>query len=405
MAVGTTNTKLRRCKLGKELSDFEAFKHINELFGNNARMAYEKEEVDIISTTSPSLDRALGVGGWPRGRFIQLAGQPSAGKTLLSLLAIAEWQSLDPENCAAFIDAEFTYDPEWADSLGVDNNRVLLIRDNSGANIITGLVGKSKVNKQTKKVTKIPGLLDFITEGKVIKTKSATGDVVSYNCGKLGVIVLDSVASINTPVEEVSDAGKQNMALMARFLSVELKKLTPAIARANVAFMAINQVRTSPGVLFGDPTTSPGGNALKHACSVMVMVGMKNAKDTFIFNDLDERIGGRIVAKIGKNKVATPFKTAEYSLIFNKGVQNLPEELLDVGVMTGFIERPNSRSYIINGEKLTSRDAAIEYVNDNYEDLNLMVRDSYLSDKNNDAPEDDGEYEVVELDNPLLITE
>jgi recombination protein RecA len=394
--------------MAKEMSEFEAYKHINELFGGNVRTADEMEEVDIIPTTSPSLDRALGVGGWPRGRIIQLAGQPSSGKTLLSLLAIAEWQRQDPENCAAFLDAEYTYDPEWAESLGVDNSRLLLVKDNSGVNLFTGLVGQVKENKSTKKRTKVPGLLDFIKEGKVMKAKHPqTDEIISINCGKMGVIVLDSVAAVNTPTEEVSAVGKQNMALMGRFLSVELKKLTPQIAHSNVAFMAINQIRTSPGVMFGDPTTTSGGNAWKHACSVMVMLAQLSARDTKIYDENDEQIGGRIRVKIAKNKVARPFKTAEYNLRFDKGIVDRAEELLDVGVLTGLFERPNSRSYIINGEKLTSRSDAIEYVHDNAESLEELIRMSYLdaSVSLTSLDEDDEDYEEVIEENAFFVQE
>src|SRR5690606_10410276 len=238
-------------------------------------------------------------------------------------------------------------------------------KDNSGVNLFTGLVGQKKVNSTTKKVIEIPGLLDFIAEGKVMQTKHPqTGEIISINCGKMGVIVLDSVAAVNTPTEETSEVGKQNMALMGRFLSVELKKLTPKIAHANVLFMAINQIRTSPGVMFGDPTTTSGGNAWKHACSVMVMLAQLSAKESKIYDENEEQIGGRIRAKIAKNKVARPFKTAEYNLRFDQGVVDREEELLDVGVLTGLFERPNSRSYIINGEKLNSRANAIAYIRD-----------------------------------------
>lgn len=393
--------------MAKSMSEFEAYNHINELFGGNVRTADEMEEVDIIPTTSPSLDRALGVGGWPRGRIIQLAGQPSSGKTLLSLLAIAEWQRQDSENCAAFLDAEYTYDPEWAEALGVDNSRLLLVKDNSGVNLFTGLVGRVKENKNTKKRTKIPGLLDFIREGKVMKAKHPqTDEIISINCGKMGVIVLDSVAAVNTPTEEVSAVGKQNMALMGRFLSVELKKLTPQIAHANVAFMAINQIRTSPGVMFGDPTTTSGGNAWKHACSVMVMLAQLSARDTKIYDDNDEQIGGRIRVKIAKNKVARPFKQAEYNLRFDRGVVDKAEELLDVGVLTGLFERPNTRSYIINGEKLTSRGDAIEYVYDHAAELEELIRMSYLdASVSLGAEAEDDEFEEVVEDNAFFVKE
>lgn len=388
--------------MAKELSEFEAYNHINQLFGGNARMAEEIEKVDIIPSTSISLDRALGVGGWPRGRIIQLAGQPSSGKTLLSLVAIAEWQRKDPENCAAFLDAEYTYDAKWAEKLGVDNKRILLVKDNSGVNLFTGLIGQKKVNSVTKKITKVPGLLDFIAEKKIIKAKHPeTNEIITLNCGKMGVIVLDSVASVNTPTEDVSEVGKQNMALMGRFLSVELKKLTPSVAHANVAFIAINQVRTNLGQMFGDPTSTSGGNAWKHACSVMVMLAPKNSKETKILDSNEDQIGGRIVAKIAKNKVAAPFKTAEYDLLFNSGVTNREDEMIETGVLVGVIERPSTQSYIILGEKIASRAKAIEFVKENYNKIYEQVRANFSS----QIAMAGETFEEIEGENPFISTE
>ena len=197
---------------------------------------------DVIKTSSPSLDYAIGVGGIPRGRIIQFAGKESSGKTLLSFLCMKQWLDQHPENTAMFIDAEFTYDAKWARSLGLDTSRIIVAKTNEAKKIFEGLLGKISVNKTTGKASKTTkGVLDLVKEGVDPKFK------------RLGVIVIDSVAAMNTPTESVSDVGKQNMALMPRFLSVELKKLTPAVADANVALIFINQVRTDPGVMYGNP--------------------------------------------------------------------------------------------------------------------------------------------------------
>lgn len=365
--------------MSKEQTDYDNFKIINDLFGGSVQSPNQIEKVDVISTTSPGLDRAIGVGGWPRGRLIHLAGEPSAGKSLLSLAAIAEWQRQDPENCAAFIDAEYTYDHQWAQSLGVDNSRVLLIKTNSGLHIFSGLIGKVSVNQTTKKVKKIPGLLDMIKEKNHIEVADpVTGQKNKFNLGKMGIIVLDSIASVNTPTEETSEIGKQNIALMGRFLSTELKKLTPLLADSNAALIAINQVRANPGQLFGNPISTSGGYALKHACSLMVMLAPRSAKDSKIFAENDVQIGTTVVAKVDKNKVGRPFRKAEYMIEFDKGVVNKEEELLVIGEEAGIIERPNIRSYIINGETLTSRGAALEYVRDNFDSLHAQIREAYL---------------------------
>jgi len=191
---------------------------------------------DVIRTGSPSLDYALGIGGIPRGRIIQLAGKESSGKTLISLLCMKTWLNEHPENTVMFIDAEFTYDPRWARDLGVDTSRVVVVKTNDAKKIFEGLVGRMKVNQITKKATKdTKGVLDLVIEGEDPRFK------------RLGLIVLDSVAAMQTPMEADAIVGKQNMAPMSRFLTTELKKLTPALAEANVAMIFINQIRENPG--------------------------------------------------------------------------------------------------------------------------------------------------------------
>lgn len=387
--------------MAKELTEAQAYKQLEELFGeDNVFMDMNDiPMVEVIKTPSPSLDRALGVGGWPRGRLIQLAGKESSGKTLLALLTMAHWQSLDPENCVAFLDAEYTYDPSWTEKLGVDNDRVFLVKTNEATKLFQGLVGRVKVNKQTGKETKIKGLFDMIADGDVVKRKSPkTGKEVSLNLGKLGVICLDSVAAMNTPTEITSEVGKQNMALLARFLSVELKKLTPGIAMSNVVMFGINQVRVDPGKMFGNPEGTPGGKALKHACSLMVELGPMSGADNVLKDHNDERLGHKVRARIGKNKVAPPFKTAEYFIKYTEGVINKDAELLDTGVLAGAIERPNNRTYVIGEEKLTSKDQAIEYISQNYDEVEALVRNAYLD---GFVPTPNSELEEETLEDPF----
>lgn len=197
---------------------------------------------EIIRTGSPSLDYALGIGGMPRGRIIQLAGKESSGKTLLSMLCMKSWLNENPDNTVMFIDAEYTYDANWARSLGVDTSRVIVAKTNDAKKIFEGLLGKMTVNKTTGKASKsVKGVLDLVKEGVDPRFKN------------LGLVVLDSVAAMNTPMEADAAVAKQHMAPMPRFLSTELKKLTPAIADANVTMIFINQVRTDPGVMYGNP--------------------------------------------------------------------------------------------------------------------------------------------------------
>ncbi len=386
----------------KLMSETEAWKQLEELFGSDSVVRPDEViKTDIIRSTTPALDRALGVGGWPRGRLIQLAGAPSSGKTLLALLAIAEWQSEHPDNCAAFLDAEFTYSAEWAAKFGVDNDRIYLIKSNEAAKIFGGLVGRVKKNAVTGKLTKIPGLFDMISSGQTISyTHPETKKKVNLNCGRMGVIVLDSIANLQVPQEVEAEVGKSLMAAVARFLTVELKKLTPGIAKANVAMIGINQVRVNPGQMFGNPEDTPGGKALKHACSIMVEVGPMSGADNLILDSREEKQGHKIRAKITKNKLAAPFKVAEFFVDFRSGVVRKGEELLELGVKLAMFERPNNRSYIINGEKLSSRDSAIEYCDKNKDLIEASIRDYYLSgaDSSSDMSE---AVEQGDTDNPF----
>ena len=373
----------------KKVTLSDAEKQISKFFGNDSiffdgNFATTIDKDNIISTGSPMLDYAIGVGGLPRGRIIQLAGQESSGKTMLSFACIKSYLDKDPENTALFIDAEFTYDKEWVEKLGVDSSRVMVIRANDAKKIFEGLIG---IYNSSGKGKKMKGILDHIIEGTDPRFK------------KLGIIVLDSIAVLNTPLEQKADIGKANMAPIPRFLSTELKKLTPVVAEANVAFIGINQIRVNLGQMFGDPNTSPGGKALKHACSLMVNMAPVFSSDSVINNENGDRIGHKVRAKIGKNKVGSPFKKAEYSIEYLKGIVNKAEELLDLGVLFGFVKRPNNVMYEILGEPVRGRSAAVAYIENNkaiMSDLDQKCRDSYLSN------EKDSDEEEALVDNDLM---
>ena len=377
----------------KKLTESEAEKEIRKFFGDDT-VFFDGNVASIghyesISTGSPSLDEAIGIGGIPRGRVTQLAGQESSGKTMLSLSCIKSYLDENPDNTALFIDAEYTYDPEWAAGQGVDVSRVMVIKTNDAKAIFEGLIGTVKVNSATKKVSKnMKGILDYIIDGDDPKFRN------------LGIIVLDSIAVLNTPLEVAASIGKANMAPIPRFLSTELKKLTPVLAKANVAFIGINQVRVNLGQMFGDPTTSPGGKALKHACSLMINMAPVYGSDNIIKNNADERIGHKVRAKIQKNKVGAPFKKAEYFVEYKKGVVDTGREVFDLSVKYGLIERPSSQSYVVNGEKIRGRDAAIKAFS---EDLSAVseyegkIRSAYLDGEESSV----NSVESLE-ENPLL---
>lgn len=388
--------KSARSTPAKEMSESQAWNHINNLFGDAARHPEEVEKVEVFSTRSPALDRALQVGGWGRGRIYQVAGKPSSGKTFMSLIGMAEWQSKDPENCCAFIDAEFTYDPDWAESLGIDNDRVLLIKTNEAKAILEGLVGIPKENKTTKKVTHIPGLLDMIRTGQVIK-HVVNKRTVSLNLKKMGIIVLDSVAAMAAPQEVASAVGKMNMAPLARFLTVELRKLTPAVAHANVCFIAINHVKTKIGVMYGNPETTPGGAAFKHACSVMLMVAPMTGSDNVLNDENEEKYGHKIRIKVEKNKLGKPYKKAEFFIDFTSGVSGLEEQLFDLALMYGIITKvtPTGRKYILKGEAFSSKNDILDHLEKKEVQVEVesMIRATYI-DGEDFVGEGEGEKEV-----------
>lgn len=380
----------------KRITESEAEKQIKKFFGEGVVFFDGSIETagsyEAISTGSPALDEAIGIGGIPRGRITQLAGQESSGKTMLSLSCIKNYLDQNPENTALFIDAEYTYDPEWAASQGIDVSRVMVIKTNDAKEIFEGLLGINKVNSVTKKISKsMKGILDYVIEGEDPRFKN------------LGIIVLDSIAVLNTPLEVAATVGKANMAPIPRFLSTELKKLTPAVAQANVALIGINQVRVDLGKMFGDPMSSPGGKALKHACSLMINMAPMFGADNVIKNDSDERVGHRVRAKIEKNKVGAPFKKAEYFLEYMKGIVNCEVEIFDLAVKYGLIERPTSQSYLINGEKIRGRDNAIEAMSSDKDLVNSLdekIRGIYTGSQPFEANTNSDEEGLI--DNPLL---
>ncbi len=315
--------------------------------GNSSMTTYS----DAISTGSYALDDALGIWGLPKGHIVQYAGFESSGKTLLSLCTIAEWQRQNPENWAMFIDAEFSFDQLWAQSLGVDNSRLFVYRENKAAAIFDRLVGIPGKRGQDGTVKKIkPGVLDIELE------TGGTG---------LGVIVLDSIAAMQPPAEEASKAGKDNMSLMARFLPPELRKLTPLLTATGVTFIAINQIRTQPGVMYGDPTMSPGGQALKHACAQMINLGMIKSAESYIIDGEKNQIGHKIRAKVQKNKKAPPFRVAEFKIKYVEGIVDKEEEIRDIAARYGVISRPNNKTWELDGIKYNGKDAMAEYIKSN----------------------------------------
>lgn len=328
------------------------------------------------TTGSPALDEAVGIWGYPKGRIVQLAGQESSGKTLMSLMAIRGWQRKNPKNWAVFIDAEYTFEPQWAARLGVDLSRLKIIKKNAGAEVFTLINGAPP--KEIGKAKTRPGLLDRVIEGG---GADETG---------LGIIVLDSMAALQPPQEITSEAGKQNVAPEARFLPPELRKLTPLLAASDVIFIAINQVRLNIGQMYGDPYSSPGGKAWKHHISLMVNFAGLTSKDTAIFDANDVKIGHRVRARIDKNKCAPPYRVCEFDIKYLEGLVNSHKEVCELAIRYDVLERPNQTTYTFKGETLArGRDNLHDRVKGDpklQDELLVLVKEAQAAGMKPDAP-------------------
>lgn len=282
---------------------------IEEKFGEGMIMKLgdlRKVDVEAISTGSISLDIALGIGGVPRGRVVEIYGPESSGKTTLTLHIIAEAQKTG--GVAAFVDAEHALDPEYAKKIGVDISNLLISQPDTGEqalDIVETLVRSNMVD----------------------------------------VIVIDSVAALVPRAEIEGDMGDQHVGRQARLMSQALRKLTAIIARSNATVIFINQIRMKIGVMFGNPETTSGGNALKFYSSVRLDV-RRSAQ----IKKGEAVMGNRTKVKVVKNKVAAPFRIAEFDIMYNEGI-SIAGDLLDTGVKYGVVKKAGN-SYTFNEEKL-----------------------------------------------------
>lgn len=303
----------------------EGIEEIRKLYGTASVFTASdnfRSNVQSISTGSFNLNDSIGVGGVPAGRLILLSGPESTGKSLLALSIIKQAQQ--DGGLGYYMDAEFTYDPDWTSRLGVDREKMMISQTNNAQEVFELLLGKPKNDKRKDA---IPGIL---TNEKILRAG-------------LKVVVIDSIDALSTPMEMSSEVGKSNMALMARFLPPELRRLTPILAKTGVTVVAILQARSNPGQVYGDSTTVSGGRAMKHGASLWIDLGVVfNSQITVDGTKDGEKIGQRIKAKIKKNKVAPPFKETEFTVLFQKGIDIRPEiaeQAIDSGVITKESER------------------------------------------------------------------
>ncbi|HBR80408.1 MAG: Protein RecA [Candidatus Uhrbacteria bacterium GW2011_GWF2_44_350] len=315
---------------GKNQAANEAIAQIRQRFGEGSIMKLgdaKTMKVDVVSTGCLSLDIALGVGGVPRGRIIEIFGPESSGKTTLAQHIVAEVQKLG--GVAAFVDAEHALDPDYAQKIGININDMLISQPDTGEQAL-----------------------------EIVET------LVRSNA--VDVIVIDSVAALTPKAEIEGDMGDSHMGLQARLMSQALRKLAAIVGKTHTVVIFINQIRHKIGVFFGNPETTTGGNALKFYSSLRIEI-RRSAQ----IKQGEHIIGNRTRVKIVKNKVAPPFRTCEFDILYNEGI-SIAGDLLDVGV-PGEIIKKSGNSYTFGEEKLgVGRENAKQYLREHPETMAVI---------------------------------
>jgi len=326
----------------KEKALAAALGQIERQFGKGSIMKLGDNntmDVETISTGSLGLDIALGAGGLPLGRVVEIYGPESSGKTTLTLEVIAQAQR-EGKVCA-FVDAEHALDPIYAEKLGVNINDLLVSQPDTGEQALE--------------------ICDMLTRS-----------------GAIDIIVVDSVAALTPKAEIEGDMGDSHMGLQARMLSQAMRKLTSNLKKSNTMLIFINQIRMKIGVMFGNPETTTGGNALKFYASVRLDIRRIGA-----VKNGDEIVGNETRVKVVKNKISPPFKQAEFQILYGQGINNLGE-LIDLGVKNGFVEKAGAW-YSCNGERIGQGKAnAVKYLEEHPDmanDVDTKLRNMFLAKK------------------------
>ncbi len=326
---------------GREQALDNALKKIEKDYGKGAIMrlgdVVDRMNIEVISSGCLAIDLAVGVGGFPRGRVIEIYGPESSGKTTVALHAIAEAQKAG--GIAAFIDAEHALDPVYARNLGVDINNLLVSQPDCGEQALE------------------------ITESLV-------------RSGAVDMIVVDSVAALVPKAEIEGEMGDAHVGLQARLMSKALRKLTGIISKSRAVVIFINQLREKVGIMFGNPETTTGGRALKFYSTIRLDV-----RKGEVIKQNNENVGSRTKVKVVKNKVAPPFKTAEFDLMYGTGV-SYEGTLIDIGVSMDIIKKSGAW-YSYNDERMgQGKEAAKDYLREHKEiakEIDTIIRDTLMA--------------------------
>ena len=353
MAKKITDEQAGDAKAERLKALMAAMNKIEKDFGKGSIMKLgddQVEKVDVIPSGSLGLDIALGVGGYPRGRIIEIYGPESSGKTTLAIHAIAEAQKLG--GIAAIIDAEHAFDRFYAEKLGVDVNNLLISQPDNGEQALQ--------------------IADELIS-------SAAVDIV----------VVDSVAALTPKAEIEGSMGDNRVGLQARLMSQALRKLTSTISKTNTTCIFINQLREKIGIMFGNPETTTGGNALKFYASVRLDIRKSSP-----IKDGEDVIGNLTKVKVVKNKVAPPFRRCEFDIMYGEGISKVGE-ILDIAVEKGIIKKSGSWFSYEDSKLAQGRDAVLSLLKDNpelCEELEAKVRqaldDGYVAPASHDEDED-----------------
>lgn len=341
---------------------FKSFQQSEEL--TEFRLAHETvgEKVPSISTGSLILDDALSSGGIPKGRIVQLYGAAGSGKTLMAMLTMKEAQKEDPTAQQLFIDAEQTFSTTWAETLGLDTSKIIVVEGDLAANgrrCFEMLLGVPKEDAKTHALVgkKVEGLFDKVVKGEL----------------NINMVVLDSLGAIIPPGEDVSAVGKANMALLSRFLTPTFRKLSLELSKAKIPMIIINHKRDNMDPYGADHTFS-GGNTYNHSLSANIYFEAVQRKDAMILDEKEQKIGHPIRATIEKSKFGPWPRKCEFKVNFAIGVIDRHEEIAQLALDYNVVTKPSSVTHEYNGEKWVGFPKFCEAIRDNQELANELTQ-------------------------------